>query len=190
MRDEAGGSDTGGPEPDDHGGAGTERQGSGPGEPASSNDCRKHRWRRWVLWIVLLIIIAFIAAWGIRKWIYGRHHESTNDAQISGHLVPVRNRVGAYVAEVYVHDGDHVAAGQLLVRLEETDLRPALLESEVAVAEGQARLQLSQTRITAPVTGVVANRSVEPGQLLEPGQPLMVVVADSGVYITANFKET
>jgi multidrug resistance efflux pump len=217
MRDEVGGSETKGPEPDANGGAGAE-QGSATGERtgAPSHDHHKHRWRRWVLWIVLLIIIALIAIWGIRKWLYSRDHESTDDAQIAGHLVPVLNRVSAYVTGVFVHNGDHVTTGQLLVRLEETDLRPALAEAEAAVAEAeaavtsaesgargaaarleaaraaveQARLQLSYTRITAPVPGIVANRNVDPGQLLEPGQPLMVVVADSGVHVTANFKET
>jgi len=53
-----------------------------------------------------------------------------------------------------------------------------------------ARLQLSYAHIVAPVTGTVAKRSVEPGQLLQPGQPLMTIVADTGVFVNANFKET
>lgn len=53
-----------------------------------------------------------------------------------------------------------------------------------------ARLQLAYAHIVAPVSGVVAKRSVEPGQLLQPGQALMTIVADSGVYVNANFKET
>lgn len=53
-----------------------------------------------------------------------------------------------------------------------------------------ARLQLSYAHITAPVSGTVAKRSVEPGQLLQPGQPLMTIVSDTGVYVNANLKET
>ena len=53
-----------------------------------------------------------------------------------------------------------------------------------------ARLQLSYTHITAPVTGVVSKKTVEVGQLVQPGQTLMSVVADTGVWVTANFKET
>ncbi|HUP88782.1 MAG TPA: HlyD family secretion protein [Longimicrobiales bacterium] len=53
-----------------------------------------------------------------------------------------------------------------------------------------ARLQLSYARINAPVSGIVAKRSVEPGQLLQPGQAIMTIVADSGVFVNANFKET
>jgi membrane fusion protein (multidrug efflux system) len=53
-----------------------------------------------------------------------------------------------------------------------------------------AALQLSYARIVAPLTGTVSRRQVEIGQLVQAGQPLLTLVADTGVYITANFKET
>ena len=53
-----------------------------------------------------------------------------------------------------------------------------------------ARLQLSYAHVVSPVSGLVAKRSVEPGQLLQPGQPIMTIVSDTGVYVNANFKET
>ncbi|HEX9107575.1 MAG TPA: HlyD family secretion protein, partial [Longimicrobiales bacterium] len=54
----------------------------------------------------------------------------------------------------------------------------------------QIALQLSYATITAPQTGVVAKRSVEVGQLVNPGQPLMSVVPMATVWVTANLKET
>jgi membrane fusion protein (multidrug efflux system) len=57
-------------------------------------------------------------------------------------------------------------------------------------ARDNARLQLSYTRVTAPVAGTVARKTVEIGQLVQPGQTLMSVVSDTGTFITANFKET
>jgi membrane fusion protein (multidrug efflux system) len=53
-----------------------------------------------------------------------------------------------------------------------------------------ALLQLAKTRLRAPADGVVAKKTVEPGQLVQPGQPLMAVVPLSGVWVVANFKET
>jgi membrane fusion protein (multidrug efflux system) len=53
-----------------------------------------------------------------------------------------------------------------------------------------AALQLSYTHITAPVTGSVSRKQVEMGQLVQPGQPLLTIVADTSVYISANLKET
>jgi len=52
-----------------------------------------------------------------------------------------------------------------------------------------AELDLSYTRITAPLAGHVARRAVEVKSFVEVGQPLMAVVPDA-VYVTANFKET
>jgi membrane fusion protein (multidrug efflux system) len=52
-----------------------------------------------------------------------------------------------------------------------------------------ARLNLSYTNITAPVEGVATHKQVEPGQIVQPGQGLLVVVPPD-VWVTANFKET
>jgi len=57
-------------------------------------------------------------------------------------------------------------------------------------ARDQAALQLSYTRILAPAAGVVSKKSVELGQLVQPGQPLMAVVPLDDVWVTANLKET
>jgi membrane fusion protein (multidrug efflux system) len=53
-----------------------------------------------------------------------------------------------------------------------------------------AQLQLSYTTIVAPVDGEVTHKQVEPGQIVQPGQSLMVVVPLQSVWVTANFKET
>ena len=65
----------------------------------------------------------------------------------------------------------------------------ARLASARALVEN-ARLQLSYTVLTAPVGGVIARRTVEPGALVQVGQALMSVIPDSGVWVTANLKET
>jgi membrane fusion protein (multidrug efflux system) len=57
-------------------------------------------------------------------------------------------------------------------------------------ARDQAALNLSYTRLTAPFFGVVSKKTVELGQLVQPGQPLMSVVPLDDVWITANLKET
>jgi membrane fusion protein, multidrug efflux system len=52
-----------------------------------------------------------------------------------------------------------------------------------------AKLQLSYAYITAPVSGIVSKKNVQPGQLVQIGQPLFAIV-DSSVWVVANFKET
>jgi membrane fusion protein (multidrug efflux system) len=54
----------------------------------------------------------------------------------------------------------------------------------------QAELNLQYTVIKAPATGVAARKSVNRGQVVQQGQPLLAVVEVNDVWITANFKET
>lgn len=51
-------------------------------------------------------------------------------------------------------------------------------------------LNLSYTKIAAPVDGIVGKRSVEVGQRVDPGEELLAIVRDDALWITANFKET
>src|SRR5262249_2018521 len=49
---------------------------------------------------------------------------------------------------------------------------------------------LQYTQIKAPVAGTVSRKSIEVGQVVQPGQPLLAVVPLENVWVTANFKET
>ena len=57
-------------------------------------------------------------------------------------------------------------------------------------ALAQAELNLKYARIMAPVAGVLSKRSVEPGQVVQAGQPLFSIVGLEDIWVTANFKET
>ncbi|HEY6969388.1 MAG TPA: HlyD family secretion protein [Candidatus Angelobacter sp.] len=57
-------------------------------------------------------------------------------------------------------------------------------------ALSQAELNLQYTKIMAPVSGVVSKVAAEPGQVVQPGQPLFSIVNLDDVWVTANFKET
>jgi membrane fusion protein, multidrug efflux system len=57
-------------------------------------------------------------------------------------------------------------------------------------ARDQAALNLSYTRLTTPAAGIVSKKTVELGELVQAGQPLMSVVPLEDVWLTANMKET
>ncbi|MCL9783976.1 HlyD family secretion protein [Vibrio sp. S4M6] len=62
---------------------------------------------------------------------------------------------------------------------------------EEATAElNQAQLNLSYTKVYAPVSGVVGNRSLRVGMLVQAGTPLLSLVPTQNVWLVANFKET
>jgi membrane fusion protein, multidrug efflux system len=78
---------------------------------------------------------------------------------------------------------------QVDVRRAETGTASAGVEAARA-SLAAAELMLSYTTITAPADGVVTRKSVEPGQIVQPGQSLMTIIQLQDVWVTANFKET
>jgi membrane fusion protein (multidrug efflux system) len=71
--------------------------------------------------------------------------------------------------------------------------RAAEAQTQVATAAlQQAQLNFQYTTIVAPVSGIVGQRSVQPGQNVSPGQQLMTIVPldSQNIWVTANFKET
>jgi membrane fusion protein (multidrug efflux system) len=245
------------------------------------------------------VVVLLALLWGGQKFMYGRGHESTDDAAIDGHIVPVVAKVGGYVLKVTAGENEKVTEGQVLVQLDTSELSVKVqqanadlaaaraaaggngqAEAQVRTASGQrgaleaqvslaranaarahadlsrsqelaskqiislqqldaaraaasvadaavsaaerqasaasgtvtgaeagtrladaklqaadamkanAELQLSYTRLVAPASGTVSRKTVEVGQLLQPAQQVMSIVADSGAWVTANFKET
>jgi membrane fusion protein (multidrug efflux system) len=61
---------------------------------------------------------------------------------------------------------------------------------QMKAAVKQAELNFEYATIRSPVKGIVSRKTVEMGQVVQPGQPLMAIIALDRVWITANFKET
>ncbi|HEY1629853.1 MAG TPA: efflux RND transporter periplasmic adaptor subunit [Rhizomicrobium sp.] len=107
----------------------------------------------------------------------------------------------AVSAEELGHARDAVASGDAQVKAAESNLAAALASVQgtqirnnpdvlAAIARlRQAGITLAHMRLYAPVDGVVAQRTVELGQQIAPGTPLMAVVSLQSVWIDANFKE-
>ncbi|HXM90242.1 MAG TPA: HlyD family secretion protein, partial [Candidatus Dormibacteraeota bacterium] len=77
------------------------------------------------------------------------------------------------------------------VSMRTADVQGKLAKVEQARANVEAaRLNLSYAEIVAPVDGVATHKQVEIGQIVQPGQGLLVVVPLQDVWVTANFKET
>ena len=252
--------------------------------------------------VIPVILVGIAAYWGYTRWSFAQAHESTDNAQVDGHIVPIVAKVGGFVTLVNTVENAHIADSAVLVKIDEREYQVRLAQAEADLSaarastggqgvEGQAAalvrsassqrdvgdaqviaaranltkaqgdltrakelvakqiisaaqldaaqasfdaatatltatqrqvsaatsgisnaeagvrlakarlqaseaaranaaLQLSFTTITAPLAGVVSKKLVEVGQLVQPGQTLMSIVSDSGVYVTANLKET
>ena len=84
----------------------------------------------------------------------------------------------------------------LVSALKQVDLLKAeITQAEAAAArasalQAQAELNLGYTTITAPIDGVVGNRTLRVGQYVQAGTQLMSLVPATGAYVIANYKET
>jgi membrane fusion protein (multidrug efflux system) len=249
-----------------------------------------------VIPIILGVLIVIGAIFGIKEYIYFSKHVDTDDAQIDGDISPVVSRVGGYIDSIYFEENQHVDANQLLVKIDDRELKVKLEQAqagkqsalanvnvsetvvsstaanvgtakanvEIAAAKANkankdfaryqnlvkdgsitqqqfdqakaekeaadaslqaaktqyeavkkqvntsqsqvsaassnislrtaeidyAKLMLSYARITAPTSGIISNKNIQIGQLIQPGQSLFSIVNDNSLYVKANFKET
>jgi membrane fusion protein (multidrug efflux system) len=251
---------------------------------------------------ILAIVALGAIGWGVKNYIYGRSHETTDNAQVDGSIVPVLAKVGGFVKSIAVVENQPVKAGQVIVEIDDSEYAVRLTQADAELSaaaaaaggrgiDGQAEalirsaesqrqvvdaqilsaraaqakaaadlarfkelvakqivskqqldaaqaafdqananlvaaerqansataqlsnaeagskfaqarlagakatrdnaaLQLSYTKVVAPLTGTVSRKQIEVGQLVAPGQPLLTLVADTSVWINANFKET
>jgi membrane fusion protein, multidrug efflux system len=241
--------------------------------------------RKLLLTLLGMAVVVGGAAWSAYYMTYGRYHESTDDAYVSGNLVQLTPQVTGTVVAVNADDTQIVKAGDPVVTLDAADAKVALQNAEAtlgqtvrqvsslyvnndfyaatvvqrqsdlaralddlrrreAVANSgavsaediahardavnaaraaldaarqqaeanraltdrtsieqhpnvqaaaskvrDAYLNYARNTLPAPVTGYVARRSVQVGQRVAPGTPLMAIVPLDGVWVDANFKE-
>jgi membrane fusion protein (multidrug efflux system) len=90
-----------------------------------------------------------------------------------------------------LRDTANLASAHKQVDLLKAEIAQAVAASARASAlQRQAELNLGYTTITAPIDGVVGNRSLRVGQYVQAGTQLMSVVPVEGAYVVANYKET
>ncbi|WP_439125700.1 MAG: HlyD family secretion protein [Pseudomonas rhizophila] len=90
---------------------------------------------------------------------------------------------------------DKSQAGLQAARQQVDVLKADLEKAKATLAHAQAaldlaRLKLSYTRITAPISGTIGQKSVRIGAFVNAGKPLLAIVPLEAVYISANFRET
>jgi membrane fusion protein (multidrug efflux system) len=110
-------------------------------------------------------------------------------------------RAGREAAESGVKEAEQgvQAAGARLTQARTAPQQLAMMRARVASADARvdqaktsvarAELDLEHTVVRAPAAGIVSKKSVEVGQVIQPGQPLLAIVPLADVWVTANFKE-
>ena len=100
--------------------------------------------------IIVPIVLVVLAVGGYFLWRYFGSYESTDDAQIDGHLNGISARINGQVNEVLVEDEQLVKKGDVLVKIDPRDYEVAVAKAEADLADAEAALEGSRTDV--PVT--------------------------------------
>ena len=100
--------------------------------------------------IVLVLVVAILASAGYYVWRYLNTYESTDDAQIDGHINAISGRISGNVVEIRAEDEQVVKAGDVLVRIDPRDYEVAVAKAEADLRDAEAALESS--RIDIPIT--------------------------------------
>jgi len=102
---------------------------------------RRQRNRRAGMTVAGVAAAALLAAVGYVDWDYGSRFESTDDAFIAARQFAVAAKASGFVAEVPVADNQHVAAGDVIARIDDRDYRAALAAAEAQAAAAEANVE-------------------------------------------------
>jgi membrane fusion protein, multidrug efflux system len=232
--------------------AGSPPAGGTPSGSARGSGAPRKRGKGGVLLLAVVLIVAalFGGYWYVRL----RGVVSTDDAYVDGDRATITTKVLGRIDTLGADEGDTVHAGQLLIKLDDADLRAHLAqaqaelalaqqnvtlasvnaaraeddyhraavqlrgaaisqeqydharmayesaqaEHQIALAKVQTartaidviRQQIADTRVSAPFFGVVAKRWLLPGDVVQPGQPVLTLYDVDSVWVTAVFEET
>jgi membrane fusion protein, multidrug efflux system len=114
-------------------------------------------------------------------------------AQAQQNVAVTKAKLDSKTADVAKARAGQVQANASLRQVNVQSANAAAANASIKAAEANlaaAELQLSYATIIAPVDGVVTHKSVEVGQVLQPGQGLLILVPLQDIWVTADFKET
>jgi membrane fusion protein (multidrug efflux system) len=119
----------------------------------------------------IIVGIAVIAGgiWGGKKYLYSRHHVTTDNAQIDGRLEPIASKLQAFVTRIPVEDNQVVQAGDTLLVLDSRDL-------DAEIAKAQADLQSALA---------MAGTGKQPGQLAAQVSAAQATASGAGATVTS-----
>src|SRR4051812_17126562 len=129
--------------------------------PLSDRDMKWREFRsrnpRFRMFLIIGIVVLLVA--GFFLWRYFNSYESTDDAQIDGHLNPVSARVGGHVLKLLVNDNDYVQAGQVLVQIDPRDYEGLVARAKADYDDAVATAKAAGVNIPITTTATTSQMS-------------------------------
>jgi membrane fusion protein (multidrug efflux system) len=104
--------------------------------------------------LVLVGVIGF--------WLYSRTYESTDDAQVDGHVNGITSRIDGVIKAIYVEENQSIQAGQLVAEMDPRDYEVALEQAQAQFLKAQADLRAENPNI--PITQSSSQTNVSTSQ--------------------------
>ena len=105
---------------------------------------------------IILLVVVVGAVYFIRDAFL---FESTDDAQVDGHIMPLSARISGYVLKVPVMEGQLVQAGDVLVTIDSQDYEISVNQAQAALADALA--SAASSRYNVPITSVTTHSNLE-----------------------------
>ena len=117
--------------------------------PSRTKNCMRSnpRARMYIFVVILALLVAVFFAWR-----YFTSYESTDDAEVDGHLMPLSARISGYVQNVNVDDNQYVTAGAVLAEIDPRDYQVAVDKARADVQDSEATAQ--SLGINVPITSI------------------------------------
>lgn len=109
------------------------------------------------MFVIIGIVVLLVA--GFFLWRYFSSYESTDDAQIDGHLNPVSARVSGHVLQLLVNDNQYVKAGDLLVQIDPADYKVLVEQAEAAYNDALATAR--SAGVNVPITSASTSSQLQ-----------------------------
>ncbi len=128
---------------------------------------RDLRWRefrsrnpRFRMFLIIGIVLLIVA--GFFLWRYFSSYESTDDAQINGHLNPVSARISGHVLKLLVRDNQFVHAGDTLVQIDDRDYKVLVAQAQAEYDNAVAAAR--SAGVNVPITSTSTSSQVVSAQ--------------------------
>ena len=133
--------------------------------PKLSKERQQATERRSLFRNIILGVVIVAAVGGFFLWRYLNSYESTDDAQIDGHINSVSARVSGYVLKVNVDDNQSVEKGAVIVEIDPRDYQVALERAKAELADAEATAQAMNLNVPVETIGTTTQVSTSEASL-------------------------
>jgi membrane fusion protein (multidrug efflux system) len=137
-------------------------------EPPAAKPLVSPKLRRGIMFAAIALVIAALAL-----FLYFHNRESTDDAQVDGHITPIASKIYGRVSEVLVMDNQPVKAGQVLVKIDPADYQASVDQAKAALALAEADARAAGVDVPRTTENVASSNSNADAQLAGAQADLM-----------------